>query len=77
MTDKDILARIKEEMRAELCEYANKEIDKLVHKFACEMGKHKAELISAMLNRIEILVAENSYTKDMVFQINIKGGEAK
>ena len=74
MTEVDILASIKENLRAELGRCANEEIDKLTHKFCCEMGKHKAELISAMINRFEIMVIENSLSRDITFQINIKGG---
>lgn len=74
MTDRDILSSIKEELRAELARFANEEIDKLAHKFVCQMGKRKAELISAMINRIEILVGENQPKREITVQINIKGG---
>lgn len=76
MTQADILAKLKEEIRVELQRCANEEIQKLVekftHKFECEMGKHKADLISAMINNIEILVNNNPLTRETIFQINIK-----
>ena len=75
MTENDILSSIKEKMRAELSRIANEEIDKLVHKFTCELGKHKAELISTLINNIEIIVKENHFNRDVTFQINIKGGD--
>lgn len=74
MTDRDVLASIKETIREELGRCANAEIDKLAHKFACEMGKHKAELITAMMNRLEIMAIENRLNREITFQINIKGG---
>lgn len=78
MTEVDILAKLKEEIRAELGRFANEELDKLVekftHKFECEMGKHKADLISAMMKECEILVRQNQYNQQPIFQINITGG---
>ena len=40
MTDRDILASIKENLREELNRCANEKIDKLTHKFVCEMGRN-------------------------------------
>lgn len=74
MTDNDILSSIKEQMRNELARIANQEIDKLVHKFTCEMGKHKAEFIAAIIKDVECLVVKNSVNEGITFQINIKGG---
>lgn len=76
MTETDILAKLKEEIKVELERCANEEIHKLVekftHKFACEMGKHKADLISAMIKNVEFLVSNNPITQQTTFQINIK-----
>ena len=74
MTDRDILASIQERMRAELSRLANQEIDKLVHKFTCEMGKHKAEFIAEIINAVECVAVENPLNREITFQINIKGG---
>lgn len=76
MTETDILAKLKEEIRVELERCANEEIQKLVekftHKFECEMGKHKADLISALINNVELMVNNNPMTQQTTFQINIK-----
>ena len=74
MTENDILLSLKEQMRAELSRIANAEIDKLVHKFTCEMGKHKAEFIAAIVNDVECLVKKDPIKEEITFQINIKGG---
>ena len=74
MTENDILSSIQERMRAELSRLANQEIDKLVHRFTCEMGKHKAEFIAAIINNVECLAIENPMNREITFQINIKGG---
>lgn len=75
MTDRDVLASIKETFRAELGRCANEEIEKLVHKFVCEMGKHKAELIAKIIERVEIIVSENPMHNKIEFQIIIGGAE--
>lgn len=76
MTQTDILAKLKAEIKVELERCANEEIQKLVekftHKFECEMGKHKADLISAIINNIEIVVNNSPLTRETTFQINIK-----
>ena len=74
MTENDILSSIQERMRAELSRLANEEIDRLVHKFTCEMGKHKAKFIAAIVNDVECLVNKNPINGEITFQINIKGG---
>ena len=74
MTDKDVLANIKETLRAELGKCANEEIDKLTHKFVCEMGKVKSKLITALINSIDVKMTQDISNQQIVFQINIKGG---
>ena len=74
MTENDILSSISEKMRTELSRLANQEIDRLAHKFVCEMGKHKAEFIASIINDIEIVASENRMNREITFQINIKGG---
>lgn len=72
MTDRDLLATIKEQVRAELNREANETIEKLVHRFRCELGKHKTSLVAEMLNRIEVLASNNDLKQEITFQINIK-----
>ena len=74
MTENDILANIQERRRAELSRIANEEIDKLVHRFTCEMGKHKAKFIAAIVNNVECIARKNPLNQEIMFQINIKGG---
>ena len=70
MTERDILIPLKEQLRAELGREANETIEKLVHKFRCELGKHKTTLIAEMLKNVEI-VANRNGSGEITFQINI------
>ena len=72
MTEQDVLSVLKEQLRAELGREANETIDKLVHKFRCELGKHKTTLIAEMIKRMEILANYNNLNEEITFQINIK-----
>ena len=72
MTEQDVLSVLKEQLRAELGREANETIEKLVHKFRCELGKHKTALIAEMIKRIEILANYNNLNEEITFQINIK-----
>ena len=75
MTDNDILRQVKDTIREELNREANETIDKLCHKLKCELGKHKTELVAEMLNRIDIVTRNNDIDREIVFQINIRGGK--
>ena len=75
MTENDILRQVKDTIREELNREANETIDKLCHKFRCELGKHKNELVAEMLSRIDIVMSNNDVNKEIVFQINIRGGK--
>lgn len=72
MTEQDVLSVLKEQLRAELGREANETIEKLVHKFRCELGKHKTTLIAEMIKRMEILANYNNLNEEITFQINIK-----
>lgn len=72
MTDRDLLATIKEQVRAELNREANEIIEKLVKRFRCELGRHKTAMVAEMLNRIEVLARDNDLKQEITFQINIK-----
>ena len=74
MTENDILSQVKETIRQELNREANETIDKLCHKFRCELGKHKNKMVAEMLNRIDVIV-EKQPNQETVFQINIRGGK--
>lgn len=72
MDDNNILVNIQEAVRTALCEEANKEIEKLRHKFECEMGKIKSEMIGRIVNQIEITTNHNPIIGECTVQINIK-----
>lgn len=74
MIENEVLAVIKNSIKEELNKEANETIEKLCHKFRCELGKHKNELVAELLNRIDIVTTKNSANQEIVFQINIKGG---
>lgn len=76
MTDRDILSTFKEQVRAELGREANETMEKLAHKFRCELGKHKTSLIAEMLDRIEIIASNNDLKQEITFQINVKAGRS-
>lgn len=74
MSETDILIAIQEAVRKALCEAANAEIEKLRHKFECEMGKVKSEMVGKLVNQIEIATRHEPFTDRVVIQINLKGG---
>ena len=75
MTERDVLSTLKEQVREELGKEANETIEKLVHKFRCELGKHRTSLIAEMLDRIEIIAIDNASNRELTFQIIIKAGD--
>lgn len=74
MADNDILQEIKNSVREELNREANAIIEKWCHKFRCELGKHKNELVAALLNNIDMNINKDTTGREVVFQIVIKGG---
>lgn len=74
MKENDILNEIKNSVREELNREANKTIEDLCHKLRYELGKHKYELVTEILNRIDITVHKDNVNQEVVFQINIRGG---
>lgn len=77
MTEKDVLSILKTSIREELDREANEVIEKLCHKFRCELGKHKNKLIAEMIHRIDIVTSQEPITNEVVFQINIRGNNNK
>lgn len=71
MSDTDIMLAVQEAVRKALNEAANAEIEKMKHKFECEMGKVKSEMVGRLVNCIEI-AQNNSPIGDCTIQINIK-----
>ena len=77
MTDRDIFNNIKTSLAKELDEIADKEIEDLCHKFKENLRNHKAEFITALISNVEMVATQNNITREMVFQINIKGVNEK
>lgn len=75
MIENDILRTIKNSISEELDREANKTIEDLCHKFRCELGKHKNEMVTSILNNMDIQIGKNTANQEILFQINIKGGQ--
>lgn len=71
-SETDILSTVQEAVRIALCEAANAEIEKLRHKFECEMGKVKSEMIGNIVNHIDIAIKHDATNGDCIIQINIR-----
>lgn len=72
MTNADLLSVLKEKVREELCEVADKNIENLVDKFRSELVKNRNTMIAGLLNGIDILSHTDDVTNETTFQINIK-----
>lgn len=71
----EILIALQESVRKALCEAANEEIEKLRHKFECEMGKVKREMIGKIVNQIQITAEHNIPSGEYVIQLRLNGGK--
>lgn len=76
MADVEILIALQEAVRKALCEAANEEIEKLRHKFECEMGKVKREMIGKIVNQIQITAEHNLPSGEYVIQLRLNGGKS-
>lgn len=70
--DRNLLSLINEHVRQELNRAANEEIEKLVHKFRCEIGKHKTEIVGNLINQMEVLLSKDPAMGLTTIQINIR-----
>lgn len=77
MTNSDLLSVLKEKVREELCEVADKNIENLVDKFRSELVKNRNTMIAGLLNGIEILAHTEEMNNETKFQINIKTGRSE
>lgn len=73
MGDTEIILAMQEAVRKSLAEAATEEIKKQAHKFECEMGKIKQELIGKMINEIRIMARKELSTGGYIIQILLKG----
>ena len=69
----DILLAMQEAVRKALAEAASAEIEKQKHRFECEMGKVKSELIGQMVNHIRIQAKHELPSGEYVIQIVLRG----
>ena len=69
----DILIAMQEAVRKSLTEAANAEIEKQKHRFECEMGKVKSELIGKLVNNIQIQARQALPSGDYTIQIVLRG----
>lgn len=74
MTDRDILVNVKEIIRTELVNYANEQLDRLVHRYICEIGKKKGELVRAILNQVDCVVKQDKNSRNITVEIIVKDG---
>ena len=68
----EIFAAMRESVRQALSEAAKEEIDKLMHRFECEMGKVKRETIAKIIENIDITTNNNPMCEGYTIQVNIK-----
>ncbi len=71
MSDTNIFSKIKEGVQQDLNKFADKQIEKLVDEFRCELEKSKAEIVGKLINQIEICTAQDTMGH-INFQINIR-----
>jgi len=65
----DILLAMQEAVRKSLAEAANAEIEKQKHRFECEMGKVKSELIGKLVNNIQIQARQHCPAEIIRFRL--------
>lgn len=75
MMEKEVLSVVKNSIKEELNREANIVIEDLCQKFRCELEKHKNELVTEMLNNIDFQINKDTAKQEILFQINIKGGQ--
>lgn len=69
----DILLAMLEAVRKSFSEAADAEIEKQKHRFECEMGKVKSELIGKLVNNIQIEARHAMPRGEYVIQIVLRG----
>ena len=75
MDDANIILAMQEAVRKSIAEAANAEIEKQKHRFECEMGNVKSELIGKLVNNIQIAAKHQMPDGNYVIQIVLKGGQ--
>ena len=73
-SERDIIIAMQEAVRTALCEAANEEIKKLIHKFECDMGAIKRDMVCKIVNQIQISSSHDLPRGEYVIQIRLNGG---
>lgn len=77
MAENEVLLAMQAAVRKALCEAADEEIEKLKHRFECEMGKVKREMVGKIVNQIQIEAVHNLPGCEYVIQIRLNGGAGR
>lgn len=75
MGENEILLAMREAIRRAVSEAANEEIKKQCHRFECEMGKVKSEMVGKLVNQIQIEAVRSPFAGEYIIQIRLNGGE--
>ena len=70
-SENDILIAMQEAVRKALCEAANEEIEKLMHKFECRMGEIKRDMVGKIINQIDITTNHDPACEGYTVQVHI------
>lgn len=70
-SENDIVIAMQDAIRKALCEAANEEIEKLKHKFECNMGEIKRDMIGKILNGIDIATSHDPSCAGYTVQVHI------
>ena len=71
VSENDILIAMQEAVRKALCEAANEEIEKAMHRFECKMGEIKRDMIGKIINQIDITTNHDPLCMGYTVHVNI------
>ena len=75
LSEKNLLVAMEEAARAALSEAADDEMEKCRIRFEEDMANHKREIVSRMVNQIQVIAHHNPGCTGIVIQINLNGGK--
>lgn len=71
-SENDIVIAMQQAIRKSLAEAANEEIEKLKHKFECDMGNIKRDMIGKLVSQVDIATCHDPACGNYTIQVNIK-----
>lgn len=74
MANENVLVVLQEAVRSAIYEAANEEIKKHRERFEMEMQEVKREMVSRIVNGIQITAERNLASEEYVIQIRLNGG---